>query len=218
MELRPLIKKVIGETVTFPVLFAPTFIAYFLNGLLASNRLISVLGQGGSLFASLLVFALLIPAAAGITIVLDRKINSGKYPSLIDSVEGIKQKYLPLIGVNLAANLAAILGLFLFIIPGVFLLVKFAFVSQEVLLGGKTNLPEALESSWNHTNNLWGTIFRIILIFQLPPLIFSLSLAGLPPGWGMTINVIMFTISQTWLTLVITHLYLKITRESGAVS
>jgi hypothetical protein len=218
MELRLLIKKVIEETVNFPVLFAPTFLVYLLNGLLASNRLMSVLGQGGSLFASLLVFALLIPAAAGITIFLDRKINSGKYPSLIDSVEDVKTKYLQLVGVNLAANLAAILGLFLFIIPGVFLLVKFAFVTQEVLLGRKTNLPEALESSWNHTTNLWGTIFRIILIFQLPPLILSLSLAGFPPGWGMTLNVIIFTIAQTWLTLVITHLYLKISRESEAVS
>ncbi|MFW6111630.1 MAG: hypothetical protein ACOC7Z_01280 [Candidatus Bipolaricaulota bacterium] len=212
MELKLLIKKVIGETVSFPVLFAPTFLAYFLNGLLASNRLISALGGGGSLFASLLIFALLIPAAAGITISLDRKINSGKYPSLIDSFEEIKPKYLTLIGVNLAANLAAVLGLFLFIIPGIYLLVKFVFVSQEVLLGGKTNLQEALESSWNHTNNLWGTVFQIILIFQLPPLIFSLSLTGLPPGWGMTLNIIMFTIAQTWLTLVITHLYVKITR------
>lgn len=218
MELKLLIKRVIGETVTFPVLFAPTFLAYFLNGLLASNRLISVLGQGGSLFASLIVFALVIPAAAGITIVLDRKINSEKYPSLIDSVEEVKPKLFPLIGVNLAATLAAIFGLFLFIIPGVFLLVKFVFVSQEVLLGGKTNLSEALESSWNHTTNLWGTIFQIILIFQLPPLIFSFSLAGLPPGWGMTLNMIIFTIAQTWLTLVITHLYLKITQESEAVS
>ncbi|MBS3814454.1 hypothetical protein KGY63_03645, partial [Candidatus Bipolaricaulota bacterium] len=156
MELKLLIKKVIRETVSFPVLFAPTFLAYFLNGLLASNRLISILGGGGSLFASLLILALLIPAAAGITIFLDRKINSGKYPSLIDSVEEIKPKYLTLVGVNLAANLAAVLGLFLFIIPGIYLLVKFVFVTQEVLLGGKTNLTEALESSWNHTNNLWG--------------------------------------------------------------
>lgn len=213
MEINNLIKKVIGETVNFPVLFFPIFLIYFLMGLLVSDTLATLFGQGGTFFVSLLIQFLLVPAASGVTIFLDRRIHSGKTPDIGECLEEVRPKYSSLIGVNLAAKLAIIFGLFLFIIPGIFLYVKFIFSTQEVLLGEKTSLAKALESSWNHTNNLWWTIFQIILILQVPLFLLTLSLTGLPPGWGVTFTVLLFTVFQTWLTLVVTHLYSNITRK-----
>lgn len=215
MEIKNLIQGVFRETIHFPALFGPIFVTSFLNGILASDVMISSLGPGGSLFFRLLILLLLTPLAAGITVLLDRRINSQTKPDLLASFAEVRTKYFPLITVNFVALVATVVGLFLFIIPGVYLYVKFIFTTQEVLLEGETDLTSALEKSWNHTTNRWGAIFGIILIFQIPLLFFSFSLAGLPPGWGATLSVVVGTAFQTWLTLVVTHLYLRIARKEG---
>lgn len=213
MEIKELVQGIFRETVNFPVLFGPIFVTSFLNGILASDVMISSLGAGGSLILRLLILLLLTPLASGMTIFLDRMINSKRPPVLLTSFSAVRPKYFPLILINLAALTATVLGLFLFIIPGIYLYVKFVFTTQEVLLGGETDLKSALESSWNHTTDRWGTIFKMILIFEIPLLFFSFSLAGLPPGWGATLSVVVGTAFQTWLTLVITHLYLRIIQD-----
>lgn len=213
MEIKNLIRGVFRETGHFPVLFAPIFATSFLNGILASDAMIASMGPGGSLVLRLLILVLLTPLAAGITVMLDRRINSQVKPNVLASFTGVRSKYFPLIAINFVALIATVLGLFLFIVPGIYLYVKFVFTTQEVLLGGETDLTSALEKSWNHTNNRWGTIFGIILIFEVPLLFFSFSLAGLPPGWGATLSVVVGTAFQTWLTLVVTHIYSQILRE-----
>ncbi len=213
MEIRDLIQGVFRETIHFPVLFGPIFVTSFLNGILASDAAIASMGPGGSLVLRLLILVLLTPLSAGITVMLDRRINSQVEPDLLDSFADVRAKYFPLIIINFVALVATVLGLFLFIVPGVYLYVKFVFTTQEVLLGDETDLTSALEKSWNHTTNRWGTIFGIILIFEIPLLFFSFSLAGLPPGWGATLSVVVGTAFQTWLTLVVTHLYLQILQK-----
>ncbi len=213
MELRELIQGAIKETISFPVLFGPIFVTSFLNGILASDAMITTLGPGGSLIIRLLILLLLTPLAAGITVYLDRMINSQRPPEIMTSFSTVRPRYFPLILINFVALMATVMGLFLFIVPGIYLYVKLVFTTQEVLLGGETDLSTALENSWNHTNNRWGTIFKIVLVFEVPLLFFSFSLGGLPPGWGATLSVVVGTAFQTWLTLVITHLYVQITKE-----
>ena len=210
MEIQDLLERAIKETVNFPVLFAPFFVTAFLNATLGSDMLLSSMGPGWSIALRILIVLLLTPVASGVTIILDRRIHSGQYPSLPGSLDGVLPYYLPLIAVNLVAWTGIILGFLLFIVPGIYLYVKFIFTTQEVLLGRETDITKALENSWNHTTNRWGSIFRIILIFEIPLLLFSFALGGLPPGWGATVSVILTTVFQTLLTLVITHFYLGI--------
>ena len=207
MEIRGLIEKAIKESTNFPVLFAPFFITAFLNGALGSDRVLSLFGPGASITFRLLILLLFTPLASGVTIFLDKQIRSGEYPNLPESFESVRPYYLSLIGVNLVAWTGIILGFLFFVVPGVYLYVKFIFTNQEVLLGKERDIRQALENSWNHTTNRWGYIFRIILIFEIPLLIVSFTLGGLPPGWGATISVLLTTIFQTWVTLVVTHLY-----------
>lgn len=211
MDIKESIQEVTRETVNFPMLFGPIFITSFLNGILASDAFIRALGAGGSLVLRLMILVLLTPLAAGMTVFLDRMISNQKSPGLAGAFTAVGRKYLPLILINFVALMATVLGLFLFILPGIYLYVKFVFTTQEVLLGGETDLTSALESSWQHTEGRWLTVFKILLVFEIPLLFFSFSLGGLPPGWGATLSVVVGTAFQTWLTLVVTHLYLRIT-------
>lgn len=213
MKINELIKGAFRETVNFPILFAPFFVSAFLNAALGSDRALTAFGPGWSIILRILVLLLLTPLTSGMTIFLDRNIHSGESPNLPGSFDRVRPNYLPLIAVNLVAWTGIVLGFFLFIVPGVYLYVKFIFTNQEVLLGGETDITKALENSWNHTTNRWGNIFRIILIFEVPLLLISFSLGGLPPGWGATVSVLLTTVFQTWVTLVITHVYLGITEE-----
>ncbi|MBS3788073.1 hypothetical protein KGY79_07775 [Candidatus Bipolaricaulota bacterium] len=213
MKIDELIKGAIEETVNFPILFAPFFVTAFLNAALGSDRALTTFGPSWSIILRILILLLLTPLASGMAIFMDRNIHSGESPNLPGSLDRVRPNYLPLIAVNLVAWAGIILGFFLFIVPGVYLYVKFIFTNQEVLLGKETDITKALENSWNHTANRWGSIFRIILIFEVPLFLISFTLGGVPPGWGATISVILTTIFQTWVTLVLTHVYLGIIEQ-----
>jgi len=211
MKIKELVEGAINETVSFPILFAPFFVSSFLNAVLGSDRVLTTVGPGWSIALRIAVLLFLTPLTSGMTIFLDRIIHSGNSPDLPGSFDMVRPNYLALIAVNLVAWTGIIIGFSLFVVPGVFLYVKFIFTNQEVLLGRETEVTKALENSWNHTTNRWGSIFRIILIFEVPLLLISFTLGGLPPGWGATISVLLTTVFQTWVTLVITHVYLRIT-------
>lgn len=213
MKINELVKGAIRETVNFPILFAPFFVSAFLNATLGSDRALAAFGTGWSIALRIVVLLFLTPLTSGITIFLDRNIHSGEPPNIPGSFDRVMPKYLPLIAVNLVAWTGIVLGFFLFIVPGVYLYVKFIFTNQEVLLGRETDITKALENSWNHTTNRWGSIFQIILIFEVPLLLISFTLGGLPPGWGATVSVLLTTVFQTWVTLVLTHVYLAIAKE-----
>lgn len=213
MKIDELIKRAIRETVNFPILFAPFFVSAFLNTALGSDRALTAFGPGWSIALRILILLLLTPLTSGMTIFLDRNIHSGEFPNLPGSFDRVRPSYLPLIAVNLVAWTGIVLGFFLFIVPGIYLYVKFIFINQEVLLGRETDVTTVLENSWNLTTNRWGDIFRIILIFEVPLLLISFSLGGLPPGWGATVSLLLTTVFQTWVTLVLTHVYLGIVEE-----
>ncbi len=213
MKIKELIEGAIRETLNFPLLFAPFFVSSFLNAALGSDRAITALGPGWSITLRIVILLLLTPLTSGMTIFLDRHIYSGEFPDLTESFNRVRPNYLPLIAVNLVARAGILIGFSLLIIPGVYLYVKFIFTNQEVLLGRETNITKALENSWNHTTNRWGSIFRITLIFELPLLLISFTLGGLPPGWEDTARVLLTTVFQTWVTLVLTHVYLQITKK-----
>lgn len=214
MDIQGLIKGAIRETTNFPVLFAPFFLTALLNGILGTDTVLFAFGTSWSIVFQLLILLLLTPVASGMTIFLDRYVHSGHYPNLGASLDHVRPKYLTLVGVNLVAWTGIILGFLLFIVPGIFLYVKFIFTTQEVLLGEQTDLVRAIENSWEKTTGRWGQLFQIVLIFEVPLLLLSFSLGGLPAGWGATISVLLSTVFQTWITLVITHIYLTIRNET----
>jgi len=213
LDLTDLIGKVIKETVNFPVLFLPFFVISLLNSILASGALVTAMGANWSLIVNLVAVVLLVPIANAVVIILDRSIVDRRRLSLSRAVNIAFRKAVLLIGVNFIAWMAAISGLFLLIIPGVFLYVKFIFVTQEVILGGATNFEAGLRDSWEHTSGYWWNLFTILLALEVPLLLLSLLLGRLPVGWGQTFQVIFSTLAQTWIIIVFTHTYVRIRKE-----
>ncbi len=213
LDLTDLIGKVIKETVNFPVLFLPFFVISLLNSILASGALVTAMGANWSLIVNLVAVVLLVPIANAVVIILDRSIVDRRRLSLSRAVNIAFRKAVLLIGVNFIAWMAAISGLFLLIIPGVFLYVKFIFVTQEVILGGATNFEAGLRDSWEHTSGYWWNLFTILLALEVPLLLLSLLLGRLPVGWGQTFQVIFSTLAQTWIIIVFTHTYVRIRND-----
>ncbi len=212
MELRDLIEETLRESFSYPILFLPFFLISLLNNVFVSNRVISALGANWSLIISLLFVVILVPIGNGVTMIMDRGIASGRGPYPRRAVEIVSRKIPLLIGINFVAWMAAITGLFLLIVPGIFLYVKFIFVTQEVLLGSANDLETGLRSSWSRTTGQWMRLFSLLLVLEVPLLLLSLLAGQLPLGLAQTLQVVLSTLAQTWIVLAFTHLYVRISR------
>ncbi|MBS3813534.1 hypothetical protein KGY64_06890 [Candidatus Bipolaricaulota bacterium] len=212
MELRDLIEETIRESINYPILFLPFFLISLLNNVFISNRVISALGANWSLIISLLFVVILVPIGNGITIVMDRGIVSGKGPNPPRALEITSSRSFLLIGINFVAWMAAITGIFLLIVPGIYLYVKFIFVTQEVLLGNADDFETGLRSSWARTTGHWSRLFALLLVLEVPLLLLSLLAGQLPIGLAQTFQVILSTVAQTWIILAFTHIYVRISR------
>lgn len=213
LDLTELISTAVKETVNFPVLFLPFFVISLLNSVLASGALAAGMGANWSLILNLAVVVALVPIANAVTIILDRSIANRRRLSFGRAVGLAFQQAFLLIGVTFIAWMAAISGLFLLIVPGIFLYVKFIFVTQEVVLGKANNFEAGLRDSWEHTSGYWWNLFTILLALEVPLLLLSLLSGQLPVGWGQTFQVIFSTVAQTWIIVVFTHTYVRIRKK-----
>ncbi|MFP4589558.1 MAG: hypothetical protein ACLFO3_06305, partial [Candidatus Acetothermia bacterium] len=193
------IKQSIRVTSSFPILFLPLFAISVLSTILASDALLASLGAGTSLGLNLVILLFLAPPAMGIIIIWDRQIvNKGE----IDSSKGLRTllpKYPLLIGAYLVSWVATILGLFAFLLPGFYIMIKFMFVNQEIILDGEENLEKVLKLSWKQTTGHWLRLFSLTASLMVPLLAIELMTYELPPGVAATISTVLGAALQTWL-------------------
>lgn len=72
-------------------------------------------------------------------------------------------RFVSAIGVSIVSTLAVVLGLLLFIFPGIYLALKFSLAIPAVWIGDQRAL-DAISESWSRTSGRLGTIFVVGLV------------------------------------------------------
>ena len=141
-------------------------------------------------------------------------------------VEGF-EAFTPIFLAILLAAVGIAAGLVLFIVPGVFLAVKWYFVPQAVVIG-KARGTGALRHSWELTAGFWWRTFGILvvgnLIALLPALLLSAPLASVAESadraiWSLVGTIAAEIITAPFLALLSTFLYydLRARRRQAAL-
>jgi len=104
------------------------------------------------------------------------------------------------IAAGLLMGIAVGIGLVLFVLPGIYLAVRFAFVGQEVYLGEQGPM-RSIHRSWGRTRGHTWTLLGIFLAVGVP-----LIVLGLIPVLGGPLRT---TLVTPLLVVALTYLYLN---------
>ena len=192
----------------YPVLFLPMFVVSLVTSVMSSDVLIGMLGVEFSLWINIFILSALSPPAIGITIILDRQICGESDLNFQRAAVTVLSSYILLLGVNLASWLIITVGLFLFIIPGIYLLVKLIMINQSLFLGEAETLNEILRESWKVSDGHVFEIFSLIMLIISPLLLLEIFFYEIPQGILATIQVTFGTALQTWLVISLTRFFL----------
>jgi hypothetical protein len=137
-------------------------------------------------------------------------------------VEGF-EAFTPLFFAVLLAAVGIVLGLLLFIVPGIYVAIRWFFVPQAVVIEGVRG-PQALARSMEVTTGFWWRTFGIVLMANLaaaiPGVLVSAPLAGVAREsgravWSLAGTILTEMITTPFVALVATLLYYDL-RARGA--
>jgi uncharacterized membrane protein YesL len=94
--------------------------------------------------------------------------------SLPEAIKLSARKLIFIIAAGTLSLLVITLGLIALIIPGIFLLVKFAFISYFILLHDE-KIIAAFKKSWEITRGYWWQVFGLYLVFMIPMMVLALT-------------------------------------------
>ncbi|WP_067581608.1 hypothetical protein [Endozoicomonas ascidiicola] len=134
-----------------------TVLSYLLTGQIHSDEALS----SGSI--ELLISSLIEPLATGTVICFIASRDRGNMLSLMDTFAQARSLYLPLVSSYMLVLLATLVGMGLYILPGLFLLYKLMFVEYRVVLNGEQPL-DAIKGSFVQTK---GEIRLLLPVFVL---------------------------------------------------
>jgi hypothetical protein len=127
------------------------------------------------LFSYLYSFFILTPLEYGVSFTF-LKAARGEKPEIKDLAK-VLENYWNIILANLLCGIIIGIGFFLFIIPGIYLLCKLAFV-RYLVVDEKMDALKAIQESWNMTNGHALTIF-LMGILAIPIFIAGILLFGI---------------------------------------
>jgi hypothetical protein len=144
-------------------------------------------------------------------------------PSIVEGFEAFTPIFLAI----LLAAAGVALGLLLFIVPGIYLAVRWYFVPQAVVIQGGRG-PGALSRSWDLTAGFWWRTFGILvvgnLISLLPAVVLSAPLAAVAEStdralWSLIGTIATEMLTAPFLALLSTLLYydLRARRREAAL-
>lgn len=122
-------------------------------------KIVGVMFIGGLLNAVPIIGSLLIELATGIAVSMadrTRRENPRGRPDIVGRLAY-------LVGAFIVATICIAIGLVLLVIPGIYLLVRFALYPAAVMVDGKGPL-QALSESWDRTGGNGVTVFVFILV------------------------------------------------------
>jgi hypothetical protein len=168
---------------------------------------------------SLIDFALVGPLISALYVHAVRRIAGGERPVLAEvALQGVR--VLPTVAAaEIIATLGIGLGFIALIVPGVFLLVRWAVVAQAAAIDND-NWIEALRRSWQLTSGNFIHVFGLLLITGLTAL--ALRDAGFAvtgdsaQAWAVAVGIAVETIARSFVALSGAVLFFDLVARNGA--
>lgn len=134
--------------------------------------------------------------------------------SLSEAVSVSARKFILVLIASIVFALIAGVGLFALIIPGIFLGVKFIFITYAILLDDE-GVANSFKKSWQITGGNWWKIFGLYLILGAPMMILFSIASGIAVASVQTALVIDFIamLIGGWLIAAFTIAYIQLTSE-----
>jgi hypothetical protein len=174
-----------------PILIVPSLVpvsALVLGMLIFASYLglMTIFADGGflalSFLASLLLFAVLMAVliflAEGASIAMIRQASIGDEADLYTAWESTRNRLEPLVLTSILAGIMIALGYALFFIPGLILSFAFYFITQVVMIDGKSGL-EALKASYRFVeSNLSDCLIVVLASLAITAVLHSVPVIG----------------------------------------
>lgn len=176
-----------------------------------------------TLLPTLVSYLVVAPLLNAICINVLRSLADGGKPSARRAIVEGFEAFAPIFFAVLLAAVGIALGLLLFVLPGVYVAVRWFFVPQAVVIEGKRG-PGALVRSMEVTEGFWWRTFGIVLLANLaaaiPALLLAAPLTSLAESSGRTVWSLVGTILTEMVTtpfvaLVGTLLYYDLRTRRG---
>jgi hypothetical protein len=168
-----------------------------------------------TLVPSIVEFLVVAPIVAAICIYALHQIAAGERPSAGEVFVAGFEAFTPLFGAVLLAALGIALGFVIFILPGIYLAVRWYFVPQAVVIEGARGAGALLRSAQVVTGSWWRTFGLVLLAniaIVIPGLILVLPFGAIAEStdravWQLAGSTIATSITTPFVALFSTLLY-----------
>jgi hypothetical protein len=149
-------------------------VTYVSTTLLPAGDAITGINGRNILLSSMLQLAVSLFTIMVLYVLSETMLRNAGYPVAIGT-----RRYFRFIGMSLVISICSVLGLFIFIIPGLIFMARWS-VSTPMFISGRKGAFEAMGVSWNATRGSEGSIIVAMLI----PIVFTVVsvVAGLARG------------------------------------
>lgn len=181
-------------------------------------------GQGSESVSAFLILALIDSAIVGplisaLYVHAVRRIGAGERPTIGQvALQGVR--VLPTVAAaEIIASLGIAAGFLALVIPGVFLLVRWAVVAQAAAIDND-NWVEALKRSWSLTSGNWLHVFGLLLLTGLTVALVrgvGLSATGTHiNALTVVVGILIDTIARSFVALSTAVLFFDLVARKGA--
>ena len=155
-----------------------------------------------------------------------RSVAGGGSPGAREAIVKGFESFTPIFFAVLMAAAGIALGLLVFIVPGVYLFVRWYFVPQAVVLEGARDAG-ALRASWRLVTGAWWRMFGMVVLVSLLALLVSTLVGwpfvGLARGsdraiWALAGQIVAASVTQPFIALFSTLLYFDLRERQRAAA
>jgi hypothetical protein len=176
-----------------------------------------------SLLPTLVSFLVVAPLLNAICIHVLRSLADAEKPSARQAIVAGLEAFQPIFFAVLLAAAGIALGLLLFIVPGIYVAVRWFFVPQAVVIEGVSG-PQALARSMEATDGFWWRTFGVVLganvLAAIPGLLLAAPLTALADSsgravWSLAGTILTEIVTTPFVALVATFLYFDLRSRRG---
>lgn len=162
-EIRP--GQLLKDAFTYtPPLYLP-LLAFFLPSFLISLLLLGMTPGATVLISAVNLFGI-VPFVTGAAIFYAHQNLTNRGATLPDSMQAAGERFVQLVILTAITATVLIVGLLLFVIPGVYLTVRLSFAFYALMIERRSAL-NSLSRSWQLTKGHWWKIFSALAILFL---------------------------------------------------
>jgi hypothetical protein len=181
-------------------------------------------GWAETSIAAAVAYLVVAPLITAICVHALHSVAAGGSPGAREAIVKGFESFAPIFFAVLLAAAGIALGLFLLIVPGVYLFVRWYFVPQAVVLEGTRNTAALRASSRLVAGAWWRTFGLVVLVNVLVGL--TIVLLGAPftaladttdrALWALSGNILATTVTQPFIALFSTFLYYDLRERKRA--